>query len=136
FVSKRRVRACPHCDLVVALPRLDEGHVARCPRCSTVLAERRRFSALQVISWCVTALILLGLTLTFEFVSFSTQGIGERIYLVDTMQSMLRRGEVAITLVLTLTLLVLPACYLVGLIYLHVGVWRLQSDAAARPWWG
>ena len=130
FHSVKRVRVCEECDLVVALPPMPTHGVARCPQCQHTLAHRQPEPVRQVLAWSLTALILLIMAVQFEFVSFATTGLGEQIVLVDTMYAMLERGEVFITLVLSLTMVVLPVCYLTGLIYLHVGI------GLGGSWWG
>lgn len=122
FHSIRRMRICSECDLVVALPPLPPGTQAFCPRCQHTLARRQRQPVQRVTAWSLAALMLLVLALYFDFVSFSTRGVGETITLTDTVLAMLNRGEAWLAVVLTLTMVILPACYLLGLIYLHVTV--------------
>ncbi|MEC8937063.1 MAG: paraquat-inducible protein A, partial [Pseudomonadota bacterium] len=38
--QRRRLRACHECDWVSALPPLNSGEKATCPRCSHVLVKR------------------------------------------------------------------------------------------------
>ncbi|RUO65770.1 paraquat-inducible protein A [Pseudidiomarina planktonica] len=144
FHSIRRMRICSECDLVVALPPLPAGTQASCPRCQHTLARRQRQPVQRVTAWALAALMMLAVALYFDFVSFSTRGIGETISLTDTVLAMLGRGEAWLAIVLTLTMVVLPGCYLIGLIYLHLtvvlgGKWPAQQlmlkwVSLVQPW--
>lgn len=130
FVSRRRIRICRRCDLVLALPPLTQGEQAVCPRCQHHLAERQAEPVISVVAWSLTALLLLLLALSFDYVSFSASGVGHTIALFDTVYGMLQHGQPAVALLLSLTMVLLPALYLLNLIYVFIGATR------QRPWRG
>ena len=143
-VSRRRLRVCHECDLLLALPVLKTGEKADCPRCNHTLVRRQTNAAERSLALAIATLILLGLSLSFPFLGFSLQGLGNGIALTETVSSLVVFEQPLVALIIMLTVLVLPLLYLCALCWLCVGIIRgqplAQSPLIARtlnhvtPW--
>ncbi|MDC8804711.1 paraquat-inducible protein A [Halomonas pacifica] len=126
----RRLRACHECDWVAALPPLRPGEKADCPRCGHTLVRRHYRAAQRSLALAVAALVALALGVSFPFVSFQVGGIGNRIELTQTATTLIGFHQPLVAIVVLLTILVLPAVYLLGVIWLQSGLMR------GAPWPG
>ena len=130
--SRRRLRACHECDWLVALPPLRAGHKADCPRCGHTLAQRHYKPAQRSLALALAALIALGIAAGFPFVGFEYSGIDNRIELAQTATGMIPFGQLPVAIVVALTIMVLPALYLLGVIWLQIGLLRRSPLPASR----
>ncbi|PSJ48223.1 paraquat-inducible protein A [Zobellella endophytica] len=121
-VSRRRLRACHECDLLVALPPLHPGEKAECPRCGNTLTRRHANPAERSLALAIATLITLGLSVTFPFISFEISGIGNRIELTETASTLIGLHQPLVALCVLLTVIVLPAVYLCCVAWLCLGV--------------
>ncbi|MGO2414529.1 MULTISPECIES: paraquat-inducible protein A [Cobetia] len=121
-VSRRRLRACECCDLVVALPALRPGERARCPRCDHVFAQRHAHAVQRTLALATACLMMLVLTLPFEFIAFATHGISASLSLVDAPTALTAESYPSLAVLLILTIVLLPALYLIGVIYTHAAI--------------
>lgn len=122
--QRRRLRACHECDWVSALPPLNSGEKASCPRCSHVLVKRHRFPAQRSMALAIAALTALVLAISFPFISFSVSGIGNRIELSQTATTLIGFHQPVVAIAVIMTIVVLPAVYLLGVIWLQFGLLR------------
>lgn len=120
--SRRRLRACQECDLVVALPALRPGEAAECPRCQHTLVKRHFRPVQRSISLALSALLALIIAVSFPFVSFSALGIGREIELTQTATQLLSFHQPLVALLVALTIVVLPGFYLLSVIWLQGGL--------------
>ena len=125
-VSRRRLRVCHECDLLLALPPLKTGEKANCPRCNHTLVRRQASAAERSLALAIATLIMLGLSLSFPFLSFSLQGFGNGIELTETVSSLVVFEQSLVALIILLTVIVLPLLYLSALCWLCVGIIRGQ----------
>lgn len=130
--TRRRLRACEECDWVSALPPLRSGQKAGCPRCSHTLATRHYRPAQRSMALAISALVALSLAVTFPFVSFTSGGVGNRIELSQTASSLIDFGQPIVAIAVILTIMVLPAVYLLGVIWLQFGLMRGEPLPASR----
>lgn len=130
--SRRRLRACHECDWLVALPPLRAGQKADCPRCGHTLAQRHYKPAQRSLALAVAALVALVVASGFEFVSFEYSGIGNRIELAQTVIGLVRFDQLPLAIVVALTIMVLPALYLLAVIWLQIGLLRRSPLPASR----
>lgn len=141
---RRRLRACQECDWVVALPALKPNQLATCPRCHHTLARRHYRPAQRSMALAISALIALMLAVYFPFVSFNALGIGQKIQLSQTATQLLSFEQPLMAILVSLTIVILPALYLLAVIWLQSGLLRgsplPMSRAIARslkhlhPW--
>ena len=125
-VSRRRLRVCHECDLLLALPTLKTGEKADCPRCHHTLVRRQANAAERSLALAIATLIMLGLSLSFPFLGFSLQGISNGIALTQTISSLVVFEQPLVALIIMLTVLVLPLLYLSALCWLCIGIIRRQ----------
>ncbi|PCF94946.1 paraquat-inducible protein A [Vreelandella nigrificans] len=120
--QRRRLRACHECDWVSALPPLKSGEKASCPRCSHTLVKRHRYPAQRSMALAISALIALLVAVSFPFVSFSIGGVGNRIELSQTATTLIAFHQPVVAIAVIMTIIVLPAVYLIGVIWLQYGL--------------
>lgn len=130
--SRRRLRACHECDWLVALPPLHSGEKANCPRCGHMLANRHLQPAQRSMALALSALVALVLAVSFPFVSFSVRGIGNRIELSETATTLIDFDQSLVAIAVILTIVVLPAVYLLGVIWLQMGLMRNDPLPTSR----
>lgn len=121
-VSRRRLRVCHECDLVLALPRLKNGEKAECPRCQHTLVRRRTNPAERSLALALATLVTLVLSVAFPFLSFNINGIGNGIALTDTASALMSLHYPLIALSVLLTVIILPGLYLCSLLWLCIGM--------------
>ncbi len=124
--SRRRLRACQECDWVVALPPLRPGQLATCPRCQHTLVKRHFRPVQRSMALAVSALLALALAVSFPFVSFTALGIGQQIELSQTATQLLSFDQPLVAILVALTIVILPAVYLLSILWLQTGL--LQGE--------
>ncbi|NHI02029.1 Paraquat-inducible protein A [Oceanimonas sp. MB9] len=120
-VSRRRLRVCHECDLLVALPPLAVGQKADCPRCGHTLVRRHANPAERTLALVLATLVALGLSVAFPFIGFELSGIGNRIELTDSAATLMGLHQPLMALCVLLTVIILPAVYLCSLGWLCAG---------------
>ncbi len=130
--SRRRLRACQECDWVVALPALRPGEIAVCPRCNHTLVKRHFRPVQRSMALALSALLALALSVSFPFVSFAALGIGQQIELSQTATELLSFDQPLVAILVALTIVILPAVYLLCVIWLQSGLLRSQPLRFSR----
>ena len=120
-VSRRRLRVCHECDLLVSLPALSPGQKADCPRCGHTLVRRHANPAERTLALVVATLIALVLSVAFPFIGFELSGIGNRIELTDSAAILIGLHQPLMALCVLLTVIILPFIYLCSLGWLCLG---------------
>ena len=120
--ASRRLRACHECDLLVALPVLRAGEHADCPRCGYTLVGRHDLPVQQALALALAALVCLALALVFPFVGFEAFGVGNSVVLTQTATMLVAFDQPLVGLAVLLTVIVLPASYLFGVVWLQFGL--------------
>ncbi len=137
--------ACPDCDLVLAVSDPTPGERMRCPRCHCGLLRygvtNQTGPALAVTAG--VGLLIAGLA---PFIGFSRSGISDQIGLLDAVTHLWQAQQPLLSLVVCLTLVVLPALFLAGYLWLRLSLlsptstsWRFNRTllrwlVAWRPW--
>lgn len=111
---------CHECALKVSLPVLAEGEKAHCPRCNYLLTANRKNSQAKVISFSLTAIIFWLLSLSFEFLSFSSNGIEREITITQSIQVLIEHKYWALAVIQTLAVFTLPIIILSLLLILYI----------------
>ncbi|ADJ29569.1 paraquat-inducible protein A [Nitrosococcus watsonii] len=130
FSTQAPLAVCHHCDWVMTLPRLRPGETACCPRCGHKLPGQQHTSIQNQLAWASAALIMLTAAIAFPFVSFEVQGIKHTIIVADTALALFDYDFPFLGLIVLTTTILLPATYLLVLLYLH-GV----LASGRRPRW-
>ncbi|MCE8031926.1 paraquat-inducible protein A [Billgrantia tianxiuensis] len=131
-VSRRRLRACHECDWLVALPPLRPGQQADCPRCGHTLVTRHHRPAQRSMALAMAAMVALLLAISFPFVSFSVGGLGNRIELTQTATTLIGFDQPLVAIAVIMTIAVLPGLYLLGVMWLQLGLLQGQPLPASR----
>ncbi|WP_146137295.1 paraquat-inducible protein A [Zobellella taiwanensis] len=121
-VSRRRLRVCHECDLLVALPTLRPGEKADCPRCGHTLVRRHANPAERSLALSLATLITLALSVAFPFIGFEISGIGNRIGLTDSAATLIGLHQPLVALCVLLTVIILPLVYLCSVAWLCLGL--------------
>jgi paraquat-inducible protein A len=74
---------CTQCDLLVALPALQHGHKAVCPRCGTTLTTRWDEPRQRPTAYALVALFMLLLSNLFPFVNMKVAGVTSEVTLLQ-----------------------------------------------------
>lgn len=127
-----RLRACHECDLLLALPPLRGGDRADCPRCGHILVRRHHHPAQRSLALALSALLALLLSVSFPFVGFEARGVGNNMQVTETASSLINFNEPLVGLLVLLTIAVLPACYLLAVIWLQIGLLCQRPLAHSR----
>ncbi len=110
---------CEECGLVVEIPTLKEDHKASCPRCHHTLIKSVIQPYQRPLAYGIACLIMLVLSVSFPFMSFSFKGLTQTITLLHAAEMMqfFKYGELALLLILTV--LILPLCYVGSQLYFY-----------------
>lgn len=122
--QRRRLRACHECDWVSALPPLSPGEKASCPRCECTLVRRHTYPAQRSMALAIAAFVTLLVATSFRFISFSVSGVSNRIELPQTATALFEFHQPVVALVVIMTIVILPACYLLAVMWLQWGLMR------------
>ena len=74
---------CSQCDRLVALPRLEHGQKAACPRCGTTLTVAWDAPRQRPTAYALAALFMLLLSNLFPFVNMNVAGVTSEITLLE-----------------------------------------------------
>lgn len=129
---RRRLRACHECDWLCALPPLSPGEKAACPRCHHALVRRHHHPAQRSMALAFAAFIALLVAISFPFISFSVSGVSNRIELHQTATALINFHQPVVAVVVILTIAVLPACYLLAVMWLQLGLMRYRPLPFSR----
>ncbi|MFV0575140.1 MAG: PqiA/YebS family transporter subunit [Vibrio sp.] len=125
------LHACEECGLVVELPQLKDGFKdgfkVQCPRCDHTLISQPKMIYHTVQAYGISLLIMLALSCSFPFMSFSVKGLSQQVTLLDAAISMHHYKNTLLTLILILCVLILPMLYTIAQMYIHAQLARLKK---------
>jgi len=111
--------ACEECGLVVALPEISDGQKAHCPRCQHILIRQISMPFERPFAYGTACLIMLLLSVSFPFMSFTVQGATQTTTLLHAIEMLTYFENSLLALLLLLTIVVLPAAYIIAVLYLY-----------------
>ncbi|GEA50804.1 paraquat-inducible protein A [Vibrio inusitatus NBRC 102082] len=111
--------SCHECGIASDVERLKAGEVARCPRCHSHLLSSDRDPVQGPVCYALASLIAFAASLAYPFMSFSIQGITQQISLYQAAKVLANFGNDTLSVLLISSVLVLPAIYLICLLYLY-----------------
>lgn len=137
--------ACPKCDALHKVPRLDAGAQARCVRCGTVLMAPREGAMTRIVMLSVTALVLMIAAVFFPFLELSVQGLDLKSSVFDAVLAFSDGLMLPLSFAVAALIVVLPITRFVALIYVFAPMalgWAPAAHARAafrlaeqiRPW--
>ena len=110
--------ACEMCDWVNPVPPIPVGYRLRCQRCHHLLYTHRKQIAAQLWLNSAAALIMLLLSLQFNFLGFSSEGVTRNISFMECILNLTNAHHPFLAVIVTLLLLVFPGLYLAFVILL------------------
>lgn len=113
---------CPQCDMMVAVPELEQGNKATCPRCETTLISKWRYPYRQPAAYAFSALIMLVIACLFPFVKMSAAGIENEISMFQIIEIIMGTRYSGLALFFLLFSLIIPAFCMVTIILLGLQV--------------
>ena len=119
--------ACHECDLLIAVPRLDIGQKAYCPRCNYLLAAHRPHAHAMVFAFAVSGLLFLALSTAFPFLGFSASGQERTVTLLQSILTLVTEDLPSLAFIIFLAIVLLPAAFLIGAIYVCTAI-RLHRN--------
>ena len=122
--------ACHSCDLLVNVSALNEGEKATCPRCGTYLTRIKSDAVDRALAYAVAAVILLVLSLSFPFLSFSASGLESVMTLAATPGALYRNGMEVVAVLVAAFIILIPALVLV----LQIAICLPVRNGRMRPW--
>lgn len=117
--------ACHECDLLLAVPALDVGQKAYCPRCSYLLAAHRPHAQAMVFAFAVTGLLFLALSIAFPFISFSASGQERTLTLLESIAILVTEDLPSLAVIIFALIILIPATFLIGAVYVSLAL-RMQ----------
>ncbi|HHR5881892.1 TPA: membrane integrity-associated transporter subunit PqiA [Providencia alcalifaciens] len=113
---------CPQCDMMVAVPELEQGNKATCPRCETTLISKWRYPYRQPAAYAFSALVMLVIACLFPFVKMSAAGIENEISIFQIIEIIMGTRYSGLALFFLLFSLIIPAFCMVTIILLGLRV--------------
>jgi len=120
--------SCEECGLVVAVPELHEDQKAHCPRCEHVLVQNIAFVHQKALAFAFACLIMLLLSISFPFMSFSVQGLTQEINLLQAAHMLGEYQNTLLGFLLLGTVFVLPGLYVCLMLYLYFQATKKSSN--------
>ena len=108
---------CHECDLLIAVPALEVGRKAYCPRCNYLLAANRPHALTMVFAFAVSGLLFLLLSTTFPFLGFSASGQERTVTLLQSIAILVTEGLPSLAAIVFVSIVMIPAAFLIGAVY-------------------
>ncbi|WP_133149978.1 paraquat-inducible protein A [Vibrio lentus] len=124
-------KSCIECGLVSQFHELAPGSEASCPRCKHTLCSIGASKGQGVMAYASASLITLVMSLLFPYMSFSVQGISQKITLYQAVEMMNRLDNTSIAALLFLAVIFLPAYFLISVIWFYALTERKSKHAYA-----
>lgn len=119
----------PTCDMLVALPALEHGHKAACPRCGTTLTTKWDAPRQRPTAYAIAALFMLFLSNLFPFIYMKVGGITSEVHLLEIPGVMFSEDYASLGTFFMLFVQIVPAFCLVVILLL---VNRVQMPMALK----
>ena len=117
--------ACPDCDLVQRLPRLDPGGSARCPRCDRELRRRREDSLNRTLALSLAAAVLYIVANAVPMLGLKVVGRSAYTTVIGGAQHLWNDGRELVAVLVLFTAVIAPG--------LQIGLMLTIALAGARP---
>ncbi|GJL34581.1 Paraquat-inducible protein A [Phytobacter ursingii] len=109
---------CTQCDLLVALPPLQHGHKAACPRCGATLTTQWDEPRQRPTAYALVALFMLLLSNLFPFVNMKVAGVTSEVTLLEIPGVMFSEDYASLGTIFLLFVQMVPAFCLVTILLL------------------
>ncbi len=137
------IKLCPHCDLIVELPKLKVGQRAICPRCHSLLSIRYYDNPFIVpIVYALSALIMLALALSFPFITINIAGRFNQIFISTIPKALFNENFAVLSWLFIGFVQFIPIVSMFSVIILclnlklpgHLMRWLARLLFAMKPW--
>ncbi len=108
---------CHECDLLIAVPALDVGKKAYCPRCNYLLAANRPHALTMVFAFAVSGLVFLLLSIAFPFLGFSASGQERTVTLLQSILILVTEDLPSLAAIVFASIILIPGAFLIGAVY-------------------
>jgi paraquat-inducible protein A len=125
--------ACLDCDLLIDLPRLEEGQRAKCPRCGYILAAQPRDGFRRALAYALAGLVFLALANGFPFLSFEQSGLANVMTLPQTAMSLYAGGFTGLAVLVGGFIVLVPAVMMIMLVAMLVPVVNGRHARYLKP---
>jgi len=112
--------ACHDCDALFEVPSLREGTLARCPRCGSLLLQRKHNSLERTLALTLAGLILFIVANCFPFLGMQTAGMVRETTLVTGIHELYNQELWGLATLVLLTCVIFPVTEMSCLLYLLV----------------
>jgi paraquat-inducible protein A len=119
--------ACHFCDTLQDAPHLREGEGAFCIRCGEVLCRNQPRSLAHASAFSFSALVLMGITHTFPFLTFSSSGMVTQLTLWQASKVLAQENRPMLSVAVILFTFVAPTILMGGMLYV---TWPLRFGRA------
>ena len=136
--------ACHLCDTLQESPRLREGDAAFCCHCGERLYRNRPRSLARATGFSIAALVFMGMTYAFPFITMSTGSMRTTLSLLETVAVLGKEANPLVAVCVFFFTILAPWLLLSGLLYvaapLRYGLALPGAVAASRmyqrlePW--
>ncbi|UXY09368.1 membrane integrity-associated transporter subunit PqiA [Kosakonia sp. ML.JS2a] len=109
---------CSQCDMLVALPPLQNGHRATCPRCGATLTTEWDAPRQRPTAYAIVALFMLLLSNLFPFVNMKVAGVTSEVTLLEIPGVMFSEDYASLGTFFLLFVQLVPAFCLVTILLL------------------
>ncbi len=130
--NSHQLISCEECGLVVRIPDIKQGQKAQCPRCSHPLTKINVKPYQSIIAVSSACLIMLVLSISFPFMSFSVQGLSQEITLLHAAKMLAEFKNLLLGVLLLATVVVLPAIYISLILFLHLKALKVRHHLASK----
>ena len=110
--GENRMIPCKGCGLQTLVPSLEPNQTAYCPRCGHKLTSLKQNWVDKVLALGLSALLLLLLSISFNFLSFSSNGLETSITLISEVETLIAQNNLSLAAVILFVCILLPACVL------------------------
>lgn len=111
-VSSRTHTACEECDLLVAVPAIQEGERAECPRCGHTLTQRPKQGFERALSFALAGCVFFAISLAFPFLTLSNGGIENVMTLPEASIAIWREQDPVLAVIVFVAIIALPIALL------------------------
>jgi paraquat-inducible protein A len=108
---------CHECDLLLAVPALESGQKAYCPRCNYLLAAHRPHALEMVFAFAVSGLMFLLLSMAFPFLGFSASGQQRTVTLLQSILILVTEDLPSLAAIIFAAIVLIPGAFLIGAAY-------------------
>tara|TARA_R110002111_G_scaffold65041_2_gene106771 strand:+ start:198 stop:836 length:639 start_codon:yes stop_codon:yes gene_type:complete len=119
--------ACHECDLLVSYPNLEPGSVVVCPRCDYVLTKKHKNAMERILAFALSSLIFLLMSSLYPFLSFSSNGQGREVTLLQSIDVLANEQQMLLALMILIVILIIPAAFLMGVLYV-IGSLKYRAE--------